>query len=94
MCAGDDLCDGADVLLAARLVVHTGAHQRIDQGDNVNGVVGQVQLAHREKDLLMLGQIKVLRSDKFGQIVKALGIDEDATEQGLLSDEGKGQLAV
>jgi hypothetical protein len=80
LCAGNDLRDGTDILFSARLIVYARPHESLDERDHVDGVVGHIQLAHGKKDLLVLGEIKIVRGHQICQLVEAFGVDEDGAQ--------------
>ena len=74
----------SDIILSARLVVHTVAHKIVYQRYDVDLTARRKQPQHCRKYLLMLGDVKIAVRHRIGDISYRFGVDEHRTEQRLL----------
>ncbi len=86
----NDLRERFDIILTAALVVDTLLHERVYERYDVDLAVRHKQLRCGKVDLLMLGDIEILRLDDICDLVYGRRINEYRAEKGLLRDEGEG----
>ena len=90
--AGHCLADGADIVLAARLIVNAFFDKHIDEGDDIDLTVEQKQLVHGKIDLLVRFLVEVIGADQIRDLVERGGVDEYRAQKRLLRDQREGEL--
>ena len=84
---GNHLSESSDIILSARFVIYSLAHEGIDESYDVDLAVGDKELAHGEIYLCVLGDIEVGGAYRIRYFVEGIGVDKDRSEKRLLGDQ-------
>lgn len=91
-CAGNDLCNGADITFSARMVIHPLVNQHINQCDDIDLLVDQKKFVHGRVNLPVLFQIKVVLTDGIRNQIQGFRVYQNGAEEGLLRNQRKGNF--